>query len=158
MTCCSRNCNCRRQTPVRNTNDNFIFSAVEVVQTELQTVETGNPVLFNNTVANTGVSFTYENGNEFVNIIASGVYKISFVGSITTTESSQVQLALASNDTAQLVSTITQNISTGEFENVKTEIILKVISPPNRISVLNTGNSSFNIQNAMLSIVRIGDF
>jgi hypothetical protein len=148
----------RRQTTVRTTSNNFIFSAVQAHSTINQTVAQNEEVVFDASNVNTGVSFTFAGNTSFVNVVASGVYKISFVGTVTANEKSNISLAIATNQTPQVLSNKTQTVNAGEFENVNTELVIKVVSPSMQISVINTGTDEFIIQNATLSIVRVGDF
>ena len=150
---CCRN---RRQTQVRMLGDSFIFSAVEITNPAVQTVNAGEEIAFSQSNINSGVSFRYNGGNS-IEIISSGVYKISFVGSATTTADSLINLGIAVNGTAQPITEISQSVFAGTYENVKTELILRVDNPSALISVLNTGATNFDMLNPMLSIIRIGN-
>lgn len=157
MACYSR---CRRATTtIRNYNqNNFIPSSVEISNLQTQTVEPNEEVVFDQTNYNTGISFSPRLDNLGVDIIAAGVYQITFTGNITTTQNGTMSLAISLNGTAIPQSEITQYVSTNAPQSVATTIVFKVVSPPADIGVINTGNLSFDITNAKLDIVKNGNF
>ena len=125
---------------------------------QTQTVEPNEEVLFDQTNYNTGISFSPRLDNLGVDIIAAGVYQITFTGNITTTQNGTMSLAISLNGTAIPQSEITQYVSTNAPQSVATTIVFKVVSPPAEIGVINTGNLSFDITNAKLDIVKNGNF
>lgn len=148
----------RRQTEVRTTKQTFIPSSLECFNDQTQTLNAGNLVEFSNVNLNTGISFTKNTGENFIDIVSSGVYAINFSANITSTANTACSLAIAVNDVANPISQIVQNVSANDSENVKTQLLLKVVSPDVKISVLNNGTTNFDISNANLSIIRTGNF
>ena len=155
---CNRRCR-RISTTVRNYNqNNFIPSSVEVFNLTTQTVEPDEQVIFNQTNYNTGISFSPRLDNFGVDIIAAGVYQITFTGNITTTQNTNISLAISLNGSALPQSEITQYVLADGPQIVITTIIFKVVSPTAEIGIINTGNTSFDVTNAKLDIVRNGNF
>ena len=158
MACCCRRNNRRTQTPVRVFNqNNFIPSAVQVNSQATQTVVGGEEILFPQTDYNTGVSFSPRIDERGILIVASGVYKISFTGNITVSENKTVSLAIALNGTELWASRVNQFVLAEGPSNVTSSTIFKVISPSAEIGVINLG-TEFDVQNAKLDIVRVGNF
>ena len=158
MACCCRRNNKRTQTSVRVFNqNNFIPSAVQVNNQAIQSVANGEEILFPQTNYNTGVSFSPRIDELGVTIVASGVYRIYFSGNISVTEAKTVSLAIALNGTELWASRVDQYVLPEGPSNVTSSTIFKVISPSAEIGVLNLG-TEFNVQNAKLDIVRLGNF
>lgn len=160
MSCfnCFRNCN-RQQTTTRDFNDDsFIPSSIEVYNTASQTIASGGTVSLATANLNTGVSFTYTAGNNYVSAVTNGVYFITFTGVASSDEAEQISLAIAVNGTANTVSTVTQNLTANNSQIVTTTLILKVSSGSANISVQNSGTTSFDLASANLSVVRVGNF
>ncbi len=159
MACCRR-CNSRRnQTSVRVFNDNnFIPSTVQVSYPLTQSVGENVEVLFAQVDYNTGVSFSPRFDELGVDIVAPGVYKITFTGVITTEADQTISLAISLNGEPLPQSEISQYVTTLGPQIVSTTVIFKVISPSADIGVINTGTTSFNLTNAKLDIVRTGNF
>lgn len=158
MACCNRRCR-RITTTVRNYNQNgFIPSSAEVFNSTTQTVAPNAQVVFNQTNYNTGVSFSPRQDGLGIDIIAAGVYQITFTGSATTTQNGNISLAISQNGTVIPQSEITQYITTNGPQNVMTTIIFKVTSPNAEIEIINTGNTNFDVTNAKIDIVRNGNF
>ena len=158
MSCLRKN---RRTTTttVRNYNqNNFIPSSAEVIYPLTQTVAVGDEVLFSQTNYNTGVSFSPRTDNYGIDIVANGVYQITFTGNIVAGQNGNIQLAISLDGTALPQSEITQYVTTEGIQNVISTIIFKVTSPTADIGVINTGNLSFDLTNAKLDIVRNGNF
>lgn len=156
-----RRCQCRRanNVTVRNFDqNNFVPSAVEVFNSATQTVDPGEEVLFLQTNYNTGISFSPRNDNLGVDIIAAGVYKITFQGVVTSTADGNINLGISLNGLVLPQSEITQFVSSAGAQTVTTTIIFKVISPNADIGVINTGSTSFDLTNAKMDIVRTGNF
>ena len=155
-------CNCNRRqraTTVRNLNqNNFIPSAVEIIYPLTQNVASNAEMLFLQTNYNTGVSFQVRNDNLGVDIIESGVYKITFQGTITSAIEEIVNVAITLNGEPLPQSEISQYVFTAGPQSVTTTIIFKVISPNADIGVINIGENDFDVTNAKLEIVRIGNF
>ena len=160
MACCKR-ISQRRNTSVNvrvfNQN-NFIPSAVEILGPTTQTANAGEELLFLQTNYNTGASFSPRLDGMGVDIVASGVYKISFTGVASSTQTQTVSLALALNGSPFPQSEVSQLVFANGPQIVSASTIFKVISPSANIAVVNSGVNSFNIQNAKLDIVRIGNF
>lgn len=148
----------RNNVTVRNfEQNNFIPSAVELFYGATQTVANGEEITFLQTNYNTGVSFSPRLDNLGVDIVANGVYKITFQGTIETETDGVVSLGLSLNGTLLPQSEISQYVTTAGPETVTTTIIFKVVSPSADIGVINTG-VAFNVTNAKLDIVRVGNF
>lgn len=159
MACCRR-CNSRRnQVSVRVFNDNnFIPSSVQVSYPLTQTVAAGEEILFAQVDYNTGVSFSPRVDGLGVDIVAPGVYKITFTGVISTEADQTINLAISLNGEPLPQSEISQYVLSIGPQTVYTTIIFKVISPSADIGVINTGSTSFNVTNAKLDIIRTGNF
>lgn len=156
---CFRRCRRQTTTTVRNFNqNNFIPSSVEVSYSLTQTVNPGEEVSFAQTNYNTGISFSPRADNLGIDIVAAGVYKITFTGNITTLENGNISLGISLNGTLIPQSEILQYVTTAGSETVISTIVFKVISPSADIGVVNNGNLSFNVSNAKLDIVRNGNF
>ncbi len=160
---CIMACFCRRSqrrtTTVRNLDqNNFIPSAVEVFNSATQTVDPNEEILFLQTNYNTGVSFSVRNDNLGVDIVAAGVYKITFTGVASTAIDGNISLALTLNGVPFPQSEVTQYVTSVGPQIVSTTMIFKVVSPNADIGVINTGDISFDITNAKLEIVRTGNF
>ena len=154
--CCNRQ---TQQTQVRQFDDNnFIPSSIEVFTLNAQTIAPNAEIPFSDTLHNTGVSFKFANGNSFVEVISSGIYRVGFVSSLKSATSEEINLSIAIDGTKQDASTIYQQLRENEFENVSTEMILRVTDTPVRISIINSSLATFNAHNSMLSIVRTGNF
>ena len=159
MACCRRNCQRRNQPTVRVFNDNnFIPSSVQVSYPLTQVVEPNTEMLFPQVDYNTGVSFSTRVDNYGVDIVAPGVYKITFTGIITTQQDQTVSVAITLNGEPIPQSEISQLVLSQGPQTVYTTIVFKVISPSANIGVANIGTESFSITNAKLDIVRIGNF
>lgn len=154
---CPSMCQCR-QTPTRNFATPFVPSAIETNNQAQQSVLAGSPVAFSQSNLNTGASFAYSNGNNFVEIVANGVYAINFSANLSSQDANTANFAIAVNDTIDATSQIVQTISAQASENVKTQLLLKVTSAPAKISVQNNGNTSVDVNSANLSIVKVGEF
>ena len=154
MACCRR-CNQRRnQTTVRVFNqNNFIPSSVQVSYPLTQTVEPNAEILFPQTDYNTGVSFSPRVDDLGVDIVAPGVYKITFTGVITTEVDATILVAITLNGEPIPQSEISQFVSTNGPETVFTTIVFKVISPNADIGVMNTGTTNFFVTNAKLILI-----
>lgn len=148
-----------QQTTVRQFDDNnFIPSSIEVFTLNAQTIAPNTEIPFSDTLHNTGVSFKFTNGNSFIEVIASGIYKVSFVASLKNATSEEINLSIAIDGTKQDASTIYQQLRANEFDNVSTEMVLRVTDTPVKISIINSSLATFNAHNSMLSIVRTGNF
>lgn len=148
-----------QQTTVRQFDDNnFIPSSIEVFTPNAQTITPNAEIPFSDTLHNTGVSFKFTNGNSFIEVIASGIYKVSFVASLKNATSEEVNLSIAIDGTKQDASTIYQQLRANEFDNVSIEMVLRVTDTPVKISIINSSLATFNAHNSMLSIVRTGNF
>ena len=159
MACCRRCGNRRNQTTVRVFNENnFIPSSVQVNYELTQTVAPDEEVVFLQTDYNTGVSFSPRIDNLGVDIVAPGVYKITFTGVLTTEADQIVNLAISLNGVPIPQSELSQYVTPVGPQTVMTTIIFKVISPSADIGVINTGSTSFSVTNAKLDIVRTGNF
>ena len=111
----------RNNVTVRNfEQNNFIPSAVEVLYGATQTVANGEEITFLQTNYNTGVSFSPRLDNLGVDIVASGVYKITFQGIIDTEADGVVSLGLSLNGTLLPQSEILQYVTTAGPETVTT--------------------------------------
>ena len=160
MACYRNNCRSRiRQTQVRVYNENnFIPSAIEVFNPTTQNLVANQDISFLQTNYNTGVSFSSRLDNLGVDIVASGVYKISFTGTAIAEETLVSSFAITLNGEPLPQSEISQAVSESGPESIFTTIIFKVISPSASIGVINTSDESFGLLNAKLDIVRIGNF
>ena len=156
-----------RRCPNRRTNNvqvrnfdqnNFVPSAVEVFNSATQTVEPGEEILFLQTNYNTGISFSPRTDDLGVDIVAAGVYKITFQGVVTTAADGDISLGISLNGVVLPQSEITQYVLSAGPQTVTTTVIFKVISPSADIGVINTGSTSFDVTNAKLDIVRTGNF
>lgn len=158
MACCCRNRN-RRQVQVRNLNqNNFIPSTIEIINPLLQTISPGEEMAFLQVNYNTGISFSQRSDNLGANIVATGIYKITFQGNITVGEAQTIGLAISLNGEPLTQSEILQYVEPLQPESVTTTVIFKVLSPTAEIGVINTGEGTFDVTNAKLEIVRIGNF
>ena len=159
MACCRRTLQRRNSSPnVRDFNqNNFIPSAVEVFNPTTQTVEPGEELVFLQTNYNTGASFSTRFDGLGVDIVSSGVYKISFSGIATSSETQTVSLGISLNGSLFPQSEVSQLVLAEGPEIITTSLIFKVISPSADIGVIVTGENGFSIQNAKLDIVRIGN-
>lgn len=157
---CYRRSNSRRTQPqVRVFNDNnFIPSSVQVSYPLTQTISVDEEILFPQVDYNTGVSFSPRVDSLGVDIVTSGVYKITFTGIITTEADQTINLAISLNGEPIPQSEISQYVTSIGPQTVTTTIIFKVISPSADIGVINTGNTTFNVTNAKLDIIRTGNF
>ena len=157
---CYRRSNSRRTQPqVRVFNDNnFIPSSVQVSYPLTQTISVDEEILFPQVDYNTGVSFSPRVDSLGVDIVAPGVYKITFTGIITTEADQTINLAISLNGEPIPQSEISQYVTSIGPQTVTTTIIFKVISPSADIGVINTGNTTFNVTNAKLDIIRTGNF
>ena len=155
-----RRCNSRRnQVNVRVFNDNnFIPSTVQVSYPLTQNVNIDSEILFPQVDYNTGVSFSPRFDNYGVDIVAPGVYKITFTGVVTTAVNQTISLAISLNGEPLPQSEISQYVTTLGPQTINTTIIFKVISPSADIGVINTSATQFDVTNAKLEIVRIGNF
>ena len=159
MACCRRNCQRRNQPTVRVFNDNnFIPSSVQVSYPLTQTVASDAEILFPQRDYNTGVSFSPRVDTLGVDIVAPGVYKITFTGIITVEADQIVSLAITLNGETIPQSEISQLVLAQGPQTVYTTIVFKVISPNADIGVINLGDAEFSITNAKLDIVRNGNF
>ena len=157
---------CRRTSQRRNSGanvrvfnqNNFIPSAVELFNPTTQTLNAGEELIFLQTNYNTGASFSQRFDGMGVDIVASGVYKISFTGVASSVQTQTISLGLTLNGSLFPQSEVSQLVFTEGPQIVSASIIFKVISPSANIGVVNSGVNSFNIQNAKLDIVRIGNF
>ena len=153
-----RNNNRRNQTEVRAFNqNNFITSAVQINNPSIQTVAPNEQIAFLQTNYNTGVSFSTSNDFDDIFIVASGVYKISFSGILTTAQNQTATLAISLNGTPLPASEMSQYVVTEGPSSINLSTIFKVISPSAEIGVINLGDQ-IDITNAKLDIVRIGNF
>lgn len=159
MACCRR-CNSRRnQTNVRVFNDNnFIPSTVQVNYPLTQNVGENAEALFAQVDYNTGVSFSPRYDELGIDIVAPGVYKITFTGIVTTEANQTISLAISLNGEPIPQSEISQYVTTLGPQTVITTVIFKVISPNADIGIINTSTNNFNLTNAKLEIVRTGNF
>lgn len=159
MACCRRCSQRRNQPTVRVFNDNnFIPSSVQVSYPLTQTVEPNAEMLFPQIDYNTGVSFSPRVDNYGVDIVAPGVYKITFTGIITSQQDQIVSLAITLNGEPIPQSEISQLVLSQGPQTVYSTIVFKVISPSADIGVANIGTTTFSITNAKLDIVRNGNF
>ena len=160
MPCCCRNRFRRRTQPtVRVFDDNnFIPSAVQLNYSLTQSMQPGEPVIFAETNYNTGASFSPRNDGLGVDIVTSGVYKISFTGTVRSTANQTIGIAISLNGSPIPQSEILQTIASDAYFAISSSTIFKVISPSADIGVLNVGTNSFELTNAKLDIVRIGNF
>ena len=159
MACCRRNCQRRNQPSIRVFNDNnFIPSSVQVSYSLTQTVAPDAEILFPQIDYNTGVSFSPRVDNLGVDIVAPGVYKITFTGIIIVEADQIVSLAITLNGESIPQSQISQLVLAQGPQIVYTTIVFKVISPNADIGVINLGDAEFSITNAKLDIVRNGNF
>lgn len=160
MACCRRNVQRRNVNPsVRVFNqNNFIPSAVEIINPTTQNVGAGEELQFLQTNYNTGVSFSPRFDGLGVDIVASGVYKISFSGVVSAETNRIVSLAISLNGTIFSQSVVSQYVLADGPQIVTTSLIFKVISPSADIGVINTGLTDFDVLNAKLDIVRVGNF
>ena len=154
---CNRCC-CRRTT-VRNLNqNNFIPSAVEVFNSLTQTIAPNEQIVFLQTNYNTGVSFSTDTDNLGINIVETGVYKITFTGLAASDVDETISLAITLNGEQFPQSEVSQSLFANSTSIVSTTMVFKVQSPNANIGVKNIGASDFNLTNAKLDIVRIGNF
>ena len=123
-----------------------------------QTVASDAEILFPQIDYNTGVSFSPRVDNLGVDIVAPGVYKITFTGIITVEADQIVSLAITLNGEPIPQSEISQLVLAQGPQTVYTTIVFKVISPNADIGVINLGDAEFSITNAKLDIVRNGNF
>ncbi len=160
MACCRRCCSRRNTRPeVRVFNqNNFISSAVQVNYSLSQLLEPDTETTFNETTYNTGVSFSPRIDGLGVDIVAPGVYKITFTATATATQDIIANFAIALNGVAIPQSEMSQLITTNGPQILFSTIIFKVISPSANINVINTGTTTFSVTNAKLDIVRVGNF
>lgn len=160
MACCGNNCRSRtRQTQVRVYNqNNFIPSVIEVFNPTTQTIVSQQDISFSQTNYNTGVSFSSRLDNLGADIVATGVYKITFTGIVEAESALVAGFAITLNGEPLPQSEIFQVVSESGPQTVFTTTIFKVISPSANIGVANIGNESFNLLNAKLEIVRVGNF
>lgn len=160
MACYCRRGNRRQNTvTVRNLNqNNFIPSTVEILNSGTQEVSPDEEIIFLQTNYNTGISFSPRSDNFGVDIVATGVYKITFQGNITVAENQTIGLAISLNGEPLPQSEILQYVTTDGPQSVMTTVIFKVLSPSADIGVINTGETTFEVTNAKLEIVRIGNF
>jgi len=159
MSCYRRSNSRRTQAQVRVFNDNnFIPSSVQVSYPLTQTISVDEEILFPQVDYNTGVSFSPRVDSLGVDIVAPGVYKITFTGIITTEADQTINLAISLNGEPIPQSEISQYVTSIGPQTVTTTIIFKVISPGADIGVINTGNTTFNVTNAKLDIIRTGNF
>ncbi|MBO7508073.1 MAG: hypothetical protein J6T39_00320, partial [Clostridia bacterium] len=123
-----------------------------------QTVAPDAEILFPQIDYNTGVSFSPRVDNLGVDIVAPGVYKITFTGIIIVEADQIVSLAITLNGESIPQSQISQLVLAQGPQIVYTTIVFKVISPNADIGVINLGDAEFSITNAKLDIVRTGNF
>ena len=158
-------CNCRRgnrrqnTVTVRNLNQNiFIPSTIEIINSGNQIINQGEEIIFPETIYNTGISYSPRSDNFGVDIVATGVYKITFQGNVTVSENQTIGVAISLNGEPLPQSEILQYVTTAGPEAVTTTVISKVLSPSADIGVINAGENTFSVSNAKLDIVRIGNF
>ncbi len=150
---------CRRQTTVRNLNqNNFIPSAIEIFNSLTQTVAPNEQIVFLQTNYNTGVSFSTDADNLGINIVETGVYKITFTGLASSGADETISLAITLNGEQFPQSEVSQSLLANSTSIVSTTMVFKVQSPNASIGAKNIGTSDFNLTNAKLDIVRIGNF
>lgn len=154
-------CTCprrRRTTQVRTNDIVAIPSSIQCSTNTTQTFASGNALPFSSANINTGVSFTFANGDNFINIVSSGVFVVDFCANLTSTTDTLCQLAIATNDASSVISQVVQTVSANETQNIKTQLLIKVATPTVKISIVNNGTTSYSVLNANISIIKTGNF
>ena len=147
----------QQETQTRNFATEFIPSAIQIFETTPNNIAGGQEVVFSTNDINSGISYTYLGGNS-IDIIATGIYQITFVANISGTADDQTaNFAIAVNGTPITASQIVQSVDNNQTYNIKTNVIVKVTDTHTTITVLNTGTDTIEVLNANLTITKISN-
>lgn len=147
----------QQETQTRNFATEFIPSAIQIFETATHNIASGQEVIFSNNDINTGVSYTYSGGNS-IEIIANGIYQISFVANVSGTANGQTaNFAIDINGSPVTTSEIIQSVDNNLVYNIQTQYITKVTTAPATVSVLNIGADTIEVLNATLQITKISN-
>lgn len=133
-----------------------IDSMINAVNTNSQTVNPNQPVVYNSTRVKTGCSARYNEGSAFITLVKPGIYKVYFNGTYSSTAAGVATLGISADGVPVTSAQVSNTVADSSLYSSAFSALIQVFPCDSvKVSVTNLSTIPLTVTNPSFTVERL---